>query len=115
LFCFHEHCLQASIKAISFGQQSDSAATSSGTDIGASGISTSPSWIISLADDVGTPAQISEASKVERSPLPSDLQVTAFVGFIHLAFEIVVVIVFQSVFYLEMHKIIYFLFFKINF
>ncbi|KAJ6308857.1 hypothetical protein OIU76_018444 [Salix suchowensis] len=32
------------------------------------------SWIISLADDVGTPAQISEASKVEGSPLPSDLQ-----------------------------------------
>lgn len=65
---------EASIKAISFGQQSDSAATSSGTYIGASGISTSPSWIISMADDVGTPAQISEASKVERSPLPSDLQ-----------------------------------------
>lgn len=65
---------EASIKAISFAQQSDSAATSSGTDIGASVISTSPSWIISLADDVGIPAQISEASKVERSPLPSDLQ-----------------------------------------
>ncbi|KAJ6427375.1 hypothetical protein OIU84_022884 [Salix udensis] len=67
---------EAEIKTISFAQQSDSAATSSGADIAfrASGISSSPSWIISLADDVGTPAQISEASKVEGSPLPSDLQ-----------------------------------------